>query len=165
MEDKNANLIKILGDLRLWIFNICSRFWRWLCKKNSIIARWSIVVITGIYVCLTYQLTSLSQEQFKLSLEQFTLAKEQFDLYSRQTDLANRPYVYMTDNITYSKIHKDRIFTFPIINMGNTPAIFDSITVNYVFGDKKVPTNIGSALYSRISFAKEPNPFELKILP
>ncbi|MFA6025840.1 MAG: hypothetical protein WC727_05315 [Ignavibacteriaceae bacterium] len=123
----NKTFILIISLLALNLFALMIFFWRFV-KENQgplmLITTFVLVVITGIYVFYTKELSESAQKQIQLQLEQFKLD--------------NRPSVFISGWGEFQKFSDMQTIRFTLKNVGKLPAKFDTIEYKIIIGDKTI---------------------------
>ena len=134
MLNKTFIIITTLLALNMLVLMIF--FWKFI-KENQgplmLITTFVLVVITGIYVFYTKDLSESAQKQIQLQLEQFKLD--------------NRPSVFISGWGEFQKFKEMQTIRFTLKNVGKLPARFDNIEYKLVIGEKVI--NIESKDFSK----------------
>lgn len=123
----NKTFIIIIALLALNLLVLMIFFWRFIRDNQGplmLLITFVLVVITGIYVFYTKELSETAQQQIQLQLEQFRLD--------------NRPSVFISGWGDFQKFEDMQTIRFLLKNVGKLPARFDDIEYKLVIGKKVI---------------------------
>ena len=144
----NKTFIIIIGLIALSTLILIVFFWKSL-KENQcpliLITTIVLVIITGIYVVYTKDLSESAQKQIQLQLNQYKLD--------------NRPSVFISGWGDFQKLKDFRTMRLLLKNVGKLPAKFGDVEYKLIIGEKVI--EIDSKDFSKpvVLFPEQENVF------
>ena len=125
MNQKLVIIIITLLSLNLVVLMVF--FWKFV-KENQgplvLITTFTLVVITGIYVIFTKEISESARKQIQIQLDQFKLD--------------NRPSVFISGWGDFQKYNNMQTIRFILKNVGRLPAKFGEINYKIIIGEKVI---------------------------
>jgi len=121
-------------------------FWKSIKEYEvpiTIALTFTLVIITGIYVFYTKELSMSAQNQINLQLKQF--------------HLDNRPSVFLAAWGEFQKLEKMSTIRFKLQNVGKLPARFGDIKFNIYIGDKSIDVASSDFAKPAVIFPQQDN--------
>lgn len=125
MNYKIALVLISLLSLNLLVLMIF--FWKFVKENQAplmLLTTFTLVVITGIYVIFTKELSDTAQKQTQIQLDQFKLD--------------NRPSVFISGWGEFQKYDTMQTIRFTLQNSGRLPAKFGEINYKIIIGTKTI---------------------------
>jgi hypothetical protein len=120
----------------------------WNCLKENqgpltLITTLLLVIITGVYVLYTKDLSESAQKQIQLQINQY--------------QLDNRPSVFISGWGEFQKFKDMQTIRFTLRNVGKLPAKFDGIEYRLIVGGKNIDIDSKDFLKPAVIFPTQEN--------